>query len=488
MSFLAYVFQDPMADIDAVAQLMVLLGLVCNLIMNMSKQSVEFILGVVTMMIKCTMSISPAMPQEALESESYTDIQQYIIDQLPTSLHDAMTKLNMDGKTGLFAACPSCEHIHAPTLSTSKMPTWPSTCENIIVGKKGRSVCGNALLTSRKKGAQPIKPFLSPFFLDYLARLMSDPTSEQLLLDAYHRTATSDSPATGSTFVRDIFNGNFLQSFQGRDNSLFIDPGPDKRMKLVFGFSLDFFPHNGSRKRSGTNSVGLLAIYCLNFPVRVRYLPENMHISIITGKKEPEHERINPYLRPTVDVGVIAWERGIRLSRTGLSEKGRVLEAPFPLSVNDLPAARKVSGTAGHKSHILCTVCDLRGRQNLYRTDFENWKLRDSAQMRADAEAWRDADTLSQRTAIFNRTGSRFSELWRYFYWNPPLMLVVDAMHDVFQGISKYFCREVLMIDLVEAKKREDFIAAFDHEFVLFDSTDETIPQCCRPANDAAER
>ncbi|KAJ7113437.1 hypothetical protein C8R44DRAFT_741039 [Mycena epipterygia] len=131
-----YVFQDPMANIDIVAQLMVLLGLVCNLIMNMSRNSVEFILRVVTMMIKYTMLIPPSKPQKAPDNESYTDMQQHIIDQLPTSFHDAMSKLNLDGKTVLYAACPSCEHVHAPTLSTSKEPTCPQHVRILSSGKR----------------------------------------------------------------------------------------------------------------------------------------------------------------------------------------------------------------------------------------------------------------------------------------------------------------------------------------------------------------
>jgi hypothetical protein len=107
-------------------------------------------------------------------------------------------------------------------------------------------------LNSRKKGGRPIKPFLSPCFLDYLARLTSDPRNEQLLLDAHKSgqpmEADDSSPTnvltgrTISSFVRDIFKGRFLQTFKGRDNLLFIDPGPNNRMKLVFAFSLDLFP------------------------------------------------------------------------------------------------------------------------------------------------------------------------------------------------------------------------------------------------------
>ncbi|KAJ7665156.1 hypothetical protein DFH06DRAFT_985719 [Mycena polygramma] len=258
-------------------------------------------------------------------------------------------------------------------------------------------------------------------------------------------------------------------------------------MKLVFGFSLDFFPPSGSRNRSNSNSIGLLAIYCLNFPNPVRYIPEHMHISIITGKSEPLLERINPYLRPTVDVGVIGWERGIHLSKTALSEEGRIVDVAFPLSVDDLPAARKASATMSHGGHIFCTVCNLRGRANVYRTDFENWTMRDKDQMRADAEAWRDAETLSHRNAIFQQTGSRYSELWRFIYWDPPKMVPTEAMHAVFEGVGKYFSREVMMINLEDAKKAEDFVPAFDYDFALFDPS-ETVPQKCQPVNDAAEK
>ncbi|KAJ7896168.1 hypothetical protein B0H13DRAFT_1885255 [Mycena leptocephala] len=69
-----YVFQDPMVNIDVVAQLVVLLSLVCNLIMHMSKSSVEFILRVMTMMIKYTMLIPPSMLQKPPEIKSYTAI------------------------------------------------------------------------------------------------------------------------------------------------------------------------------------------------------------------------------------------------------------------------------------------------------------------------------------------------------------------------------------------------------------------------------
>ncbi|KAJ7501258.1 hypothetical protein B0H11DRAFT_2225074 [Mycena galericulata] len=108
--------------------------------------------------------------------------------------------------------------------------------------------------------------------------------------------------------------------------------------------------------------------------------------------------------------------------------------------------------------------------------------------MRADAEAWRDAPTLTQRNAIFKRGGTRYSELWQFIYWDPPKMLPTEAMHDIFEGLGKYYTREVLTIDYAEAKKREDFIPAFSYEFTSFDPEDTTIPGECRPKNEAAEK
>jgi hypothetical protein len=67
-------------------------------------------------------------------------------------------------------------------------------------------------------------------------------------------------------------------------------------------------------------------------------------------------------------------------------------------------------------------------------------------------------------------------------------MLSPEAMHAVFEGIGKYYSWEVLMINIDDAKKRGDFVPAFDNDFTAFDSEDKTIPDKCRPDNEAAEK
>ncbi|KAJ6547260.1 hypothetical protein B0H19DRAFT_953167 [Mycena capillaripes] len=138
------------------------------------------------------------------------------------------------------------------------------------------------------------------------------------------------------------------------------------------------------------------------------------------------------------------------------------------ISVNDLPAARKVSGTAGIGSHFFCTVCNSYHLQNVWNTDFENWTRRDVNEMRANAIASRDAKTLAERKRILAQTGMRWSERWRLSYWDPTRMLVIDAMHCVLEGLVKYHCRYILCLDK-EVAQKSDLHIAFSYDWPPYD-------------------
>lgn len=462
------------------AQIMILLGLVCNVILGIAIGDTNFIFGTVTILIKLAMSVH-AKPNTD-DSYSYDALQEEILKDLPTSLYTAMNRLNLDGKTVLYAACPSCHHIHAPTLSPSNIPTWPQECENEIVGADGRSRCATALLTSNKGHPRPIRPFLSHSFLDYLARLLSTPETERQM-DQTCDEALSWKRQGGAEFVDNVFHGTLIQGFKGPDGKFFIDRGDNKRMRLLFGFSLDFFPPHGSRKRSSSASIGVLSVYCLNLPLSTRQAPPNVYLSVITGPKAPHKEHLNPYLRPVVDIGVIGWERGIRLSKTGASpQSGRIMDLGFVLSVNDLPAARDVVGAAQHNSHILCTVCECRGRKHAYRTDCENWKSRNVDHMRAQAEAWRDAETIAQRAKIYAADGLRYSELWRLPYWDPTRMVTGEPMHCIYEGLVAFHSRHVLRLNSHDASKAPELPPAFSFDFLEFDLETTTAPAKFRPS------
>ncbi|KAK0211558.1 hypothetical protein IW262DRAFT_1237382, partial [Armillaria fumosa] len=117
-----------------------------------------------------------------------------------------------------------------------------------------------------------------------------------------------------------------------------------------------------------------------------------------------------------------------------------------------------------------------------YHTHFHEWNRRDVAEMRKQAEAWRDATTCKARETIFKKYGVRWSEFWRLPYWDPTWMLVIDSMHCILEGLVHYHCRYVLAIDKEAAKKPCKPSPAFLYEWVLYDRT--VLPE---PINDLSE-
>ncbi|KAF7371499.1 hypothetical protein MVEN_00004500 [Mycena venus] len=350
------------------AQIMILLGLVCNVILGLAIGHTNFIFGAVTLLMKLAMSVH--IKQDVDGNYSYDALQEEILKDLPSSLYTAMQRLNLDSKTVL--------------------------------------------------------PFLLHSFLDYLARLLSTPEIKRQMDQACDK-ALSWKRQGGAEFVDNVLHGTLIQEFMGPD-------------------------------------------------------PDNIYVAVITGPKSPHKEHLNPHLRPTVDIGVIGWERGIHLSKTGASpQSGRILDLGFVLSVNDLPAACDITDAAQHNSQILCTVCDCRGRKHAYRTDCENWKRRNVDHMRAQAEASRDAETSAQHAKIYTEDGQCYSELWKLPYWNPTRMLISEPMHCIYEGLVAYHSRHVLQLNAHDAAKVEEVLPAFSFDFLEFDSETTTAPTKCRP-------
>ncbi|KAJ7787948.1 hypothetical protein B0H14DRAFT_3504824 [Mycena olivaceomarginata] len=238
----AYALENPIKHLDPMAQIMILLGLVCNVILGLAIGNTNFILSAVTLLIKLAMSVHTK--PDADGNYSYDAMQEHILKDLPSSLYVAMQRLNVEGKTVLYAACPSCHHIHAPTLSVST-PEIESEMDE---------ACDEALAWKRQGGGD---------------------------------------------FVDNVLHGTFIQEFVGPDGNLFIDRGKKKRMRLLFGYSFDSFPPHGSRKRSSSASIGVLYIYPLNLRLVIRHKPEHRDtIYAADGLRYSEMWRL-PYWNPT---------------------------------------------------------------------------------------------------------------------------------------------------------------------------------------------
>ncbi|KAJ7048866.1 hypothetical protein C8F01DRAFT_1356763 [Mycena amicta] len=421
----------PIEALPLPSQVAILLGVVCNTFLQVAIQPTNFILRTVRLLVGLVLSWM--IPNGA---PGYDARFRVMLDQLPTSLHMAMKQLELDAKMTLYAACPKCDEIYAPTTSLSGTKTWPAVCSNMVVGAHGRYKCNTNLLSDSK--TSPKKPFLSPSFEDYLARLVSDPNKEAMMQQASAdaKSPPPRAPGAPKDHIHHVFGGSFFKNFMGpKSDKLFVDSGDTSNLRLAFSISLDFFPPHGAT------------------PAEQYIIPGSI-------------ADLNPYLRPIVDFGVQSWTRGTHFTSTGLFPiGGRITECAFVLAFCDSPARVKLAAVAAASSHHFCPHCSLKMLDNLYDTNFENWTEKDPDKLRRAAEKWRDASTTGKQKTLFEESGVRWSEMWRLPYWNPVIMLAIDVMHCILEGLIHYHCRFVLGFVATDASKPPELPKAYDYAF-----------------------
>jgi len=424
----------------------------------------EFIINAAIIMVKLAMATGLGTQPE-LEGE-YSAHQEFILNQLPTSLFTALSKFNIDGDATLYAVCPSCNYTYQPLYDViSTNLSYPPLCLNKLAGEDGPQTCGAALLEIHNDQTRPIKPYLVSSFREYLVRLLANKSTEQLCDLACDDALTS--LRDGDTNMNNVFQGKFMRTFEGPvPGKLFIDRGD--KVRLAFAMHVDFFNPNGVRVGANSDSIGVISLTNLNLPACVRYQPENVFlVGVIPGPRKPVETEINHFTCPIINEFQIGWERGFHISKTALSPiYGRDVEVAIILSVNDLPAARKVSGSAGHTSHFICTWCELYHQKNIHNINYEQWKLQDTALLRQKADEWKTAENLQMKKDIFAKNHVRWSEFWRLPYWDPPRMLVCDPMHCLLEGLVHYHCRRVLEIDAKRANESDDTPDAFSYNWM----------------------
>jgi len=117
LRFLVHIYDDPVRKLDTIAQVMILLGIVCNFIMGLSGQSCDFIIGIVTLIVKMAMGMRLVKGTDG--KETYDGNQSHILDQLLTSLYSALNQFNIDGQITMYAMCPACNCTYKPSSDPS---------------------------------------------------------------------------------------------------------------------------------------------------------------------------------------------------------------------------------------------------------------------------------------------------------------------------------------------------------------------------------
>ena len=428
----------------------------CSVIFGVSQRAGDLILGLVRLIIQ----LVSRKPDGSMDP-----LQTHILNQVPGSIEAALSRFNSTDSTTAYAVCPVC-HCTFPPSAGPGNSRYPERCTNRPKPEEGP--CDEPLLEDAaqdlpvERDRRPRRIFLYHHFADHLAGLLSQHEAE---MDKSCNESVESMQRPPLTFVKDFFDAEFISTFEGPiPGTLFVQrPGTEGR--YLFALNVDFFNVEGMRVRGANTSCGLISLACLNLPIEIRYLPENMYVIIIPGPAEPSLTQLNHYLRPLINDMVGAWEQGIYVSRTPKYSTGRTTRSAIALSVNDLPAARQTASLASHSSHFYCSRCECYHLSTRGATNFDQWKTRNPRVMRRQAEAWRDADSSVEQAKLFQANGIRWSELWRLSYWDPTRQLVVDSMHCILEGLAKYHSKTVLGLTSATAATKLDVPPPFSHNF-----------------------
>jgi hypothetical protein len=443
---------------SVVAQVAIFLAVTCSVLMGVARRGGDYILGVIHKMLFLAYTDADHFPDR-----NPTTRQENILSQIPLSISQALSKFNVDGKTTVYAVCPSCHCTYAPQSQLGSVTVrYPSRCS--FKSASDVNECMEPLL---QQSGKPIKTFVYHSFHDYLSGLLTRKDLEDVM-DKTCDDLKDSLDAPSPDCVTSFFEAEFLRTFEGpHPGTLFIDRGDEGR--YVFALNIDFFNVEGMRIRGASTSCGIMSMTCLNIPLAHRNKSDNVYLAgIIPGEVEPNVTQLSHYQRPLVDDLDVSWRKGVHFSRTASHPEGRTTRSAIATSVCDLPAARKAAGLSSAKSYFYCSVCECCHLGTLGRTDYQNWVKINDDELRGYAERWRDG-TMAEQKAIFFEHGIRWSELWRLSYWKPSRQLAVDVMHCVLEGLAQAHTRYVLTLTMKSATERAQFAPAFEANFLQFD-------------------
>jgi len=427
--------------------------------MGVSRRTGEFILAIGVFILRLT---------SGRLDQSCDPLGLYIASQLPKSLGTAMSKFQFDGEITVYAVCPACHCTYKSSFKPgSTTPIYPDRCTNVPI--PDQPACNELLLQkdSPEQPSWPIRKFCFHSFHDFIGHLLSQPDLErQIDVSADHALAASAAPPLD--IVSNFLDCNFLSNFECPESTptaccLFIEHRGEKQ--LHWSASFDFFNPEGNTLSGTTKSCGILFMACFSLGLDICYKLEYIYVAdFISGPKEPSLTALNYYIRPLTNQLLESWVRGVCYSRTAHHNTPQLLQSALVMCICDLPAACKILQLAGHSSHIYCTVCQSRSKQNLGDTNYADWVIRNNDNIQKYAETFCDALTAKEQTSIFMKHGVRWSDLWHLPYWNPSRQLVVDPMHAILEVLIQIHIREVLQLTTVAANAK-DMTVTFNYHF-----------------------
>ena len=349
----------------------------------------------------------------------------------PCTLHRMRKAIGYNDNFDRFVVCPTCDKTYKFKECISVTGTRQATKHCCFVKypkhprRSGRSPCGAPLL--RSVVLQTGRTLLYPFKV-YCYRSLITSIHELLLRPGFFDTCQLWRKQVASE-LSDVYSAKVWKDFQHFNGEPFLSLPSSIALML----NIDWFQ---SYKHT-VFSVGVIYLVVMNLQRSTRFKRQNIIIvGIIPGPSEPSHD-INCYMEPLVKDLIELWD-GVSMSvYTGGAILAKTIRCAVLCCACDLPAGRKVCGFLGHPASLGCSKCLKKfsgsvGNMSYSGFDRSSWVPRTGDQHRRDVQEVTKATSKSELAKKESEFGCRYSILLKLPYFDPPRMLVVDPMHNLF--------------------------------------------------------
>lgn len=346
----------------------------------------------------------------------------------------------------IYAVCKLCGTVRKVKECTEGLSTnkRAKLCFHRSPYSRGSHVetCGGDLLKTVElaNGRKVFYPLLTYCYVDIHTSLQHLLLDESFVDNCNHWRSREASDSV----LNDVYDGRVWKNFMKYKDSPFLE----ENYSYGFMLNLDWFqPYKHLQY-----SVGVIYLSVFNLPPGIRYKLQNIClVGIIPGPREPEGS-VNEYIKPLVNDLKEFWN-GVELNvcTNGITQKRKVRCALLCCSC-DLPAGRKLCGFMGHSAHMGCSKCkkyfpSIEGEKKLDYSGFQRneWTPRTNDGHRKDVLQLKNCKSKTELAQKESELGCRHSSLLDLPYFDPPTMLVIDPMHNLFLGLAKHFTKKIFL-------------------------------------------
>ncbi|MBW0498867.1 hypothetical protein O181_038582 [Austropuccinia psidii MF-1] len=201
----------------------------------------------------------------------------------------------------------------------------------------------------------------------------------------------------GATSTSDVQQSPAWTYFTWAD----VNPNNHAPLQLAFSLFTDWLNPHGNKLAGKQESLGCIALTCLNLPPAIHNKPSySLLYAIVPGPSAPDVVAIFNVMKPLVDE-LMVLKDGIQV-KTYQHPQGQMVYAQLLPLVGDLVAVHKVVGFGSHLAKQFCGWCMANSK---YLQSMKVGERCTGVEILTAACAWKDAKTLKSQEEIQMKTG-----------------------------------------------------------------------------------